>query len=310
MINKTLRPRIVLCGVHEQGIEIAQFLAKNGVQVTSLVTIDESCAKRNQVSGWMSYVNYAMESGVPLYHAESYSLKSVADLEFFSRGGFDVMILGGWQRLVPPTVLSTLKHGALGQHGSSEFLPKNRGRSPLNWSLILGKRRLIWHLFLLTPGIDDGEIVDFIEFDINDWDTCKTLYYKVAVGVKRMYLRTLSKLVAGEVTRLKQIGEPSFYPKRTPEDGRIDWNQSLFAIHNLIRGVTRPYPGAFAERGGVRTIIWQAQPWDTRLTYYGLEPGQVVEVFQTGDFVVNAYDGLLLVTEYDGHRPEAGERFD
>ena len=74
------------------------------------------------------------------------------------------MILGGWQRLVPDKILKTLKYGGLGQHGSSEFLPKFRGRSPLNWSIIMGKRRLIWNLFVMTSGIDDGDIVDFIEF--------------------------------------------------------------------------------------------------------------------------------------------------
>ena len=310
MNNKMPEIRIVLCGIHEQGIDIARFLSDSGLPIAALVTISQDVAEKNHAAGWVSYEEFAAAAGIPLYHAESYSFKSARDQEYFQREKFDVMILGGWQRLVPPSVLQSLKHGGLGQHGSSEFLPKYRGRSPLNWSIILGKKRLIWHLFLMTPGIDDGDIIDHIDFDINEWDDCQTLYYKVAVGVKRMYLRTIPRLIAGTAEHHKQIGEASYYPKRTPEDGMITWTQSVFAVYNLIRGVTRPYPGAFALRSGVRLPIWQAQPWDTRLTYHGVEPGQVVEVFQTGDFAVTCFDGLLLVTDYDGPAPKLGERFD
>jgi methionyl-tRNA formyltransferase len=296
-VSNLLNAQVALCGIQQQGLAIADYLIANGVRISYLVTIANDVAIKNRGSGWVSYEDFARQRNIPIYYASTYGLKSDEDVAFFNKHKFDILILGGWQRLLPPPVLDSLKYGALGQHGSSEFLPRGRGRSPLNWSIIKGRKRLVWHLFIVTPGIDDGDIVDYMIFDINEWDTCETLYYKVSVSVKKMLLRTIPKLLSGEILRLKQIGDPSYYPKRTPDDGLIDWNDSVFGVYNLIRAVTRPYPGAFTFDNHARIMIWKAQPWDTHLAYFGAAPGEIVEVFSLSHFVVNCCDGLLLVTE-------------
>jgi methionyl-tRNA formyltransferase len=297
---------IVLCGIQEQGIDIATYLNSKGIKISCIVTISESLALKNKASGWVSYEAYAKKNGISLYYAKSYSFNSDADKEFFKQNQFDLMILGGWQRLIGPEIIGTLKYGCVGQHGSSEFLPKGRGRSPLNWSIIMGRKRLVWNLFFITPGIDDGDIIDYMIFDINEWDNCKTMYYKVAVAVKQMLARTIPRILKNEVVPLSQIGEASYYPKRTPEDGKINWSSSVFEIYNLIRAVTKPYPGAFTHVNKQKTMIWHAQPWDTHISYYGAANGEIVEVFSDGDHVVNCCDGLLLITQSDNTQPILG----
>ena len=74
----------------------------------------------------------------------------------------------------------------------------------------------------MTPGIDDGDILDFQTFDINKWDTCRTVYYKISVVQKRKLVELIPKIMKNEFKRIPQTGEPTFYPKRTPEDGLID----------------------------------------------------------------------------------------
>jgi len=298
---------VVLCGIQEQGIEIALYLKSKGISISYIVTISESLAQKNKASGWVSYESFSKEHGIPLYYAKSYSFNSEEDQLFFAKNGFNLMILGGWQRLIGASVISTLKYGCIGQHGSSEFLPKGRGRSPLNWSLIMGRKRLVWNLFLITPGIDDGDIIDYMIFEINEWDDCKTMYYKVAVAVKQMLARTIPRVLRNEIESLKQIGEPSYYLKRMPEDGKIDWSKSVFEIYNLIRAVTHPYPGAFAQVGNEKVMIWKAQPWDTHISYYGASNGEIVEVFNGGDYVVNCCDGLLLITLSDDKDLKVGK---
>jgi len=77
------------------------------------------------------------------------------------------------------------------------------------------------------------------------------------------------------------------------------WSKSVFEINNLIRGVTRPYPGAFAMYDSKKNMIWKSQVWDTVLDFYvDKKYGEVVEVFEN-DFVVKCYDGLLLVTDHE-----------
>lgn len=308
-MNNSLK--IALCGIHGQGLEIAEFLGDSGCPVSHFITLSRDRAERNRAAGWVCYRNSAKRLGIPLYEAATYSLKDEADLKFFSEQQFDLIVLGGWQRLLPAAILETLRIGAIGQHGSSEYLPRGRGRSPLNWSVVQGRERLVWNLFLITPGVDDGPIVDTEIFQITPWDDAKTLYYKVGVVVKFMLARTIDRIANGKLELAVQQGVPTYYPSRTPEDGKIDWTGSLLSTHNLIRAVTRPYPGAFTFSRGEKVFIWKAQPFDSFLTVYaGRPPGEVVEVFSEGEFVVACPDGLLLITDAGDYHPTKGDLFE
>jgi len=292
--------KIVICGCTEAGFETLEFLLEQNITISYIVSLDNKQAKRWNVSGYCSFEKLSKKYNVPIYYPKSYSLKEKDDLDFFQHHSFDLLILGGWQRLIPDNILSTLKIGGVGVHGSSEMLPKGRGRSPVNWSLIEGKNKYILQLFLMTPGIDDGDILDFQTFDINKWDTCRTVYYKISVVQKRKLLELIPKLIKNEFKRIPQTGEPTFYPKRTPQDGLINWNQNSEKLFDFIRAITKPYPGAFSYLDNKKIKIWKAQPFDNKITYDQNKVGQIVEIFSSGDFVVNCYAGSLLVTEYDG----------
>lgn len=292
--------KIVICGIQQQAIEIMSYLRSQNIKVTHIVTISyETAVKNKSETTWVSYEDYAKENDIQIYYAKSYSFKSTDDINYFKEQEFDLLLLGGWQRLISQEIIDTLRFGGIGQHGSSEFLPKNRGRSPLNWSIILGKKRLIWNIFFLDSGTDSGEIIDYQMFDINEYDDCKTLYYKVSTSVKRMYARSIPKILNGELKSIKQIGEPTYYGKRTAGDGFIDWSGSVHDVNRLIRAVTKPYPGAFALHEDQKIFIWKAQVWDTQLDfYYNNQYGEIVEVFDN-EFVVKCSEGLLLVTEHE-----------
>jgi methionyl-tRNA formyltransferase len=292
--------KIVICGCTEAGFETLEFLLEQNITISYIVSLDDEQAKKWNVSGYCSFDKLSKKYNIPIYYPKSYSLKEKEDLDFFQHHSFDLLILGGWQRLIPDDVLSTLKIGGVGVHGSSEMLPKGRGRSPVNWSLIEGKNKYILQLFLMTPGIDDGDILDFQTFDINKWDTCRTLYYKISIVQKQKLLELIPKLIKNEFKRIPQTGEPTFYPKRTPDDGLINWNQTSEKLYDFIRAITKPYPGAFSYLDNKKIKIWKAQPFDNKITYDQNKIGQIVEIFSSGDFVVNCYTGSLLVTEYDG----------
>lgn len=290
--------KIVLCGIQEQGIDICEFLIKNNIKISCIVTLTKEDSIKNKASGWVDYSDFCEKYNIKIYYCRKYKLSSEEDIEFFKNENFDLLLLGGWQRLIPDTILNTIKHGGIGQHGSSELLPKGRGRSPLNWSIILNRKRLIWNIFFMTPGIDDGYVIDNRNVNINNFDTCKTLYYKVSIIVKNMYLENIPKILNNEIIGTRQKGIPTFYEKRTPDDGLIDWNKPLEDIYNLVRAVTHPYPGAFTFNGLNKIYIWEAQPFDTNITYPNAKYGEIVEIFEN-NFIVNCMDGLLLVTNHD-----------
>ncbi|MCA8925482.1 MAG: hypothetical protein KDD82_26985 [Planctomycetes bacterium] len=299
--------RIVMCGCHVGGEPVIRALLEAGHAIAHFVCLTPEQGARYAVSGYYDYRGLAEEYGIPVYHPKSYALNAPEDRAFFAAHPFDLLVQGGWQRLFPEHVLSSLRVGAVGIHGSADFLPKGRGRSPMNWSLIEGKKRFVMQLFLIRPGVDDGDVFDFEIFEITPFDDIETLYFKYSIVFRRMLLRNVSKLLAGEVETIPQVGEPSYYPKRTPADGRIDWeHMDVWAIHDFIRAQTRPYPGAFGRVGGETLRIWRARVFDTKLAYRGVPYGECVERFGER-LVIHCRGGLLLIDEWEPDAAAEGQ---
>lgn len=288
-----------MCGNHVGGEPVVRGLLEHGFAFEYFVCQTPEQAQRAGVAGYFDYRPLAAEYGIPCHVARSFSLRDDEDVAFFREQRFDALVQGGWQRLFPEPVLETLRLGAIGVHGSSDFLPKGRGRSPLNWSLIEGRRRFIMHLFLIQAGPDDGPVFDVETFDINDHDDIETLYWKYSIVLRRMHIRSLPRLLTGEFEPVPQQGLPSYYPKRTPADGRIDWEeQDVWQIYNAVRAQTKPYPGAWGEVDGQIYRIWRCRPFDTRITYPDAPYGSCVERFGSR-LIVNCRGGLLLLDEYE-----------
>jgi len=290
---------VVMVACCELGEFLLPRLAQASVAIAHIVTINERTAAAANVAGYVDLRPLAESLEIPISQAATYGLDSPADVEFFKSKRFDLLIQGGWQRLIPVEILSTLRVGAVGVHGSADLLPKGRGRSPMNWSIIEGRKRFVMQYFLMTPGADDGAVFDEVDFDITPFDTIRTMYFKNAVATTRVLTTRVSHLLDGTATLRPQIGNPTSYPKRSPDDGWIDWEElDVWRIHDLVRALTRPYPGAFGTIDGKVTRIWRAQVFDTRIRYPAAAYGEVVERFGQA-LIVNCRGGLLLVEEYE-----------
>ncbi len=172
----------------------------------------------------------------------------------------------------------------------------------MNWAVLTGQSRFITYLFRYTPGIDDGDIIGFKVFDITAFDTIASLHAKNRIAMTQLLQAYAPLIERNEVCFAPQPpGEPTYYPKRSPEDGAIDWFQSTEAIYNLIRAVAPPYPGAFSSLAGRRVEIHAAQPFDQTLFGREVQPGTVVDIVGSlQQFVVKTADGSLLVTKFAG----------
>ena len=288
--------KIAVLTNHFSGFDALSGLDLSRVPVSLLITNDTE-SHNGIISGGVELENL----GVEILKLKSFDMSE--DVENLISLEMDILLVMGFQRLVPRGVIDSVKLGAFGFHGSSEFLPKGRGRSPINWELIAGKDRFISHMFRLEPDADSGEIFDHFIFDINDFDDCKTVYYKASISMRRMLERTVPKIINGTPSGKTQEGEPTFFPKRSQKDGRIDWSMGTIQIHNWVRALTRPYPGAFS--GGI--TIWRGQPFTDVLVDEGSVPGEVIETFNYGDFLVRTGDGSFLVIDHEGPLPDVGE---
>lgn len=303
---------LVYASCTESGFEVLRRLHDKGFEISVIVSLTPSQAEANHVSGYFDFEEFAKQNDIPIYYPEEYSMSTDRDLDHFESLSADLMIVNGWQRLVPGAILETFPYGALGVHGSAYGLPKGRGRSPLNWSLIEDLDRFLLSVIRLDSGVDSGDLVDTKKFEINDHDNIRTLYYKTAIATQRILTEHLPEILSGEYEFQSQSGEPTYYPKRNPDDGGIHWQSRTADIHNLVRAVTRPYPGAFTCYEEERIYVWEAQPFSYDYQF-DAEPGEIVQVFElTGDFVVKGADGTLLITDWgaESWQPKRGQVLD
>jgi methionyl-tRNA formyltransferase len=154
--------------------------------------------------------------------------------------------------------LALPKRGALNMHGS--LLPKYRGRAPVHWAIIRGETVTGASLHYMLEKPDAGALVDQQPVPIGENDTALEVSRRVAGAAQIVLARSLPKLIAGTAAaRPLDLAQGSYFGRRRPEDGRIDWHAGARAIHDLVRAVAPPFPGAFTEVNGQRLEVWETR---------------------------------------------------
>jgi methionyl-tRNA formyltransferase len=151
-----------------------------------------------------------------------------------------------YREMLRRELLDIPKRGALNMHGS--LLPKYRGRVPVNWAIIHGETETGATLHYMTEKPDNGDIVVQQAVPILPNDTALEVFQKVTVAAEIALHGVLPALLAGKAQAVKQdLNKGAYFGGRKAEDGVIDWSQSSQAIHNLVRAVAPPYPGATTQ---------------------------------------------------------------
>jgi len=159
-----------------------------------------------------------------------------------------------YRRMLGAALLAIPRRGAYNMHGS--LLPKYRGRAPVNWAIIRGERETGATLHEMVAKPDAGRIVGRQAVPILPDDTAAEVFTKVTVAAELVLERSLPALLDGSAALEPQdLSKGSYFGGRRPEDGRIDWRSSARDIHNLVRAVAPPYPGAFTDIAGIRLRI-------------------------------------------------------
>ncbi len=296
--------KVVVFGVKDTSENIIDFIQRDICQVDLVITIAGKVLEHNQVSGYKGLSHLTDIYGMPVFEADSYFLNDDRTRQFISENTFDIGIVMGWQRLIPKEVLDAFRVGIFGFHGNCGYLPFGRGRSPLNWSMILGDTRFNLNLFKYDEHADSPNVFATEMFQINEHDDIRTAQYKNMICSKNLIRKLLTTyLEKGEVqihTDSKDFD--SWYNKRTAKDGRIDFHDRTRNIYNLIRGVAAPFPGAFCYDGteseSHKITVWEAHPFDEMIDFSKYAPGEVIDIFDD-KLVVRTVDGSLLIDRYE-----------
>lgn len=216
--------------------------------------------------------------------------------DFWAHTPLDLMFAVSWRYLVPPAVYRRPRMGTYVLHDS--LLPAYRGFSPTVWAIINGEEYTGATLFRIAQGVDEGDIIDQEKVPIGGDETIATVMERVTGAYLALLERNLEALLAGRARAIPQDGiKASYTCKRLPEDNHIVWSQPGRHIHNLIRAVTAPYPGAYTFVDGRKMIVWSARQLPGARTYVGSIPGRVVEVREGEGSVVLTGDGSILLEQ-------------
>ena len=227
-------------------------LLKHGYEIQAVFTHKDS---PNENIWYDSVAELAATHGIPVYAPENVNHPLWAGK--IKKLNPDVIFSFYYRNMLKSEILDIPAKGGFNLHGS--LLPKYRGRCPINWVLINGEKETGVTLHKMTPRPDDGDIVAQAKIAVDDQDTARTLFDKAVVAAVKMLDEALPMLKNGTAKFAPQDNsKATYYGGRKPEDGEINWAKSATEVRNLIRAVTRPYPGAFSFLGERKCFFWDA----------------------------------------------------
>ena len=274
----------VVFAYHNVGVRCLSVLLAQGLQVALVLTHRD----RADENIWFDSVEkLARAHGLPVITPENPNDPAVIEQVRALRPDF--LFSFYYRNMLGPELLALPARGAFNLHGS--LLPKYRGRVPVNWAVIMGERETGATLHQMVAKPDAGGIVEQQAVAIGPDDTSAEVFGKVTEAAERVLARALPGLIAGSARVVPQnLSLGSYYGGRKPEDGRIDWTKSAQEVHNLVRGVAPPYPGAFTAIGAMTLRILRTRLEPNRRPRSSA-PGLY---FEAGAFFADCGDGKVL----------------
>ena len=251
------------------GDRCLRVLRARGVEVPLVVTHRDA---PGEALWYQRVADTAEELGLRCIFGEESSEPELAAA--VGRAAPDIIFAFYYRSMLPMSVLGLAPMGAFNMHGS--LLPRYRGRAPTNWAVLHGETETGATLHEMQATPDSGDIVDQSAVPILPDDTAEQVFDKVTVAAEQVLWRCLPAMMAGAIPRRpNDIAHGSYFGRRRPEDGRIDWSRPAAQVYNLIRAVAPPYPGAFTEVAGVRLVIADARrlAHGDRVAGAGARPG-------------------------------------
>ena len=272
--------KLVVCAYHNVGYRCIEELLRQGARIEMIFTHEDSPTEQI----WFQSVRELADlNGIAWLTSDINEPENVAKVREIAP---DFIFSFYYRNMIKPEVLEIPRRGSLNLHGS--YLPKYRGRVPVNWAVINGETETGATLHYMVEKPDAGDIVDREKVGIAFTDTAFEVFTKLTDAAVTVISRAFPLLVSGTAPRIPMdLKAGSYFGGRKPADGLIDWTKSAVQIYNLIRGVTHPYPGAFTFLDGKKVVLWSA--WPVEGTG---EPGRVVSA---KPLLVGTGDGLLEI---------------
>lgn len=275
-----------------------EHLVRIGSEVVGICTLKES----NFNADHIDLTSVGATHKIPCYYAND--INSTEALMWIKSKAPDVIFCFGWSKLLKQDLLTLAPFGVVGFHPAA--LPANRGRHPIIWSLVLGLDKTASTFFFMDADADSGDILSQREILISDHDDARTLYNKITETALAQIEEFLPTLSSGNAQRVKQNQLlANTWRKRGKADGIIDWRMSAQSIHNLVRGLAKPYVGAHFLVDGKMIKVWKTtlcSPVENNI-----EPGKVLVQSAHGPIVKCGEGAICLIETEPVFLPNVGD---
>jgi methionyl-tRNA formyltransferase len=260
----------VVFAYHDVGVRCLSVMLAHGVRIPLVVTHRDDPGE----NVWFESVE-KLARGHDLEVATPEDPNSPAFLQKLGEISPDFLFSFYYRHMLSPAVLATAMRGAFNMHGS--LLPKFRGRAPVNWAILRGEDSTGATLHEMVDKPDAGRIVDQMAVPILPDDRAIDVFRKVTVAAELVLDRALPGVLDGMAPlHAQDLSQGGYFRGRKSDDGRVDWTKGAKEIHDLVRAVAPPYPGAFTMLGGqrlrlTRTLVLEERsaPHAPRLRYDG-----------------------------------------
>jgi methionyl-tRNA formyltransferase len=281
--------RMVFIGAVEFSSSALRELLAMQATVVGVCTISASLFNADHVD----LTPIAEQAGIPVLDVSD--VNATEALSWIGGLEPDVIFCFGWSQLIKRPLLELPPLGVIGFHPAA--LPANRGRHPLIWALVLGLQETASTFFFMNEGADSGDILSQVKLSIDESDDAGSLYACITEVAMEQIRDFVPRLASGTVPRLAQDHQKAnVWRKRGYADGQIDWRMAATSIHNLVRGLTRPYVGAHFDWDGQAIKVWKTEVEMNVPT--NLEPGKVLQILDTS-VLVKAGIGAVRLLELD-----------
>ena len=290
-MSSSVPPRVVVFAYSDVGYVCLEHLLDCGVKVVALFSHEDD---PSETRWYRSTVDLAKLRGVPVHTPESLRDPRWEQL-LREELRPDLIFSFYYRQMIPPRLLELAPRGAVNMHGS--LLPAFRGRAPVNWAIVHGATETGASLHHMVKEADAGDLVDQEAVPIGPEETAEQVFWKVRDAALLVLSRQLDALLAGRAPRHPQDhARATCFGGRRPADGRLDWNRPAQDLFNLVRAVTRPFPGAFFDLAdGPRLMVWRAKAhptWPGAPAHAA--PGRVLS---SDPLVVATGEGVLEMTD-------------
>ncbi len=210
----------------------------------------------------------------------------------------DLVLSVAYDQILRAPILALAPLGSLNVHAGK--LPTYRGRNVVNWAILNGETEIGLTVHHMDDGIDTGDVILQRTLPIGWTDDYAVVLARVVAAVPEIVAEAVAQLLDGRAVRRPQDhARATYYGGRGPGDEWLDWRASSRDLHNKVRGITRPGPGARTILDGRPVVVWRAH-WEPTWPCYLATPGQVVGRDRRGVLVKTGDSTLLLLEVQQG----------